>query len=121
MDSSTVITSEQSPLDQIRQAEVEIKRRIAAAQRAAEADVQKARLQAEDLKRQAGETGRCEGEMEYQDIIRRAKEDARTLIAQAHRRAEDQRRQGDLRMDIVVRSAVAILVGQEEESKQNDR
>jgi vacuolar-type H+-ATPase subunit H len=121
MDSSTATTSEQPPLDQIRQAEAEVKRRIAAAQWAAETDLQEAHLRAEDLKRQARETGRCEGQMEYQDIIRQAMQDARALVAQAHRQAEDLRRRGELRMDSVARSAVAIVVGQEEDSKQNER
>jgi vacuolar-type H+-ATPase subunit H len=120
MDSSTAITSEQPPLDQIRQAEAEVKRRIAAAQWTAEADLQEAHLRAEDLKRQALETGRCEGQLEYQDIIRQTKKDARALVAQARRRAEDLRRQGELRMNTVVRTTVAIVVGQEEDSRQNE-
>jgi vacuolar-type H+-ATPase subunit H len=113
--------SDQPPLDQIRQAEAEIKRRIAAAQWAAEADLYEAHLRAEDLKRLTLENGRCEGQTEYQDIIRQTEKDARALVAQAHRRAEDLRRQGELCMNSVVRSTIAIVVGQKEDSKQNER
>ena len=121
MDASTAFSSERSPLEQIRQAEVEVKRRIAAAQRTAEGDMQKAQLDAQELERQASEIGLREGQAAYQDIIRQTEEEARGLVADARHRAEELRRQGELRMEGAVRSAVAILVGQGEGSIRNER
>ena len=103
-----------SPLDEIRQAEAEVTRRVAAARQAAEATAQKAHAQAEGIRRHAREAGQREGEVQYREIVSQAKEDARALIAQAQRRAETLRRQGDLCMDDIVRNAVEIVVGQEQ-------
>ena len=106
---------ERSPLDQIRQAEAEGTRRVAAAHRAAEATAQKAQAQAEGIKRHACETGQREGQAQYREIISRAEEEARALVAQARRRAGILRRQGDLCMDDFVCRAVEIVIGQEQE------
>ena len=116
MDSSTATTVDRTPLDQIRRVESEITRWVAAAQRAAEAAVQEAQIQALDLKHQARETGRREGQAQYQEIISKAEDEARALVEQAHHRAKVLRRQGDLWMDDVVRRAVEIVVGLEEET-----
>lgn len=121
MDSSATSRIERSPLDQIRQAEAEIMRRIAAARRAAEATVQEAQAQVVNLKRQARETGRREGQAEYREIISRAEEEARALVEQARRRAEILRRQGDLCIDDLVCRAVEIVVGQEQEITAHER
>ena len=106
---------ERSPLDQIRQAEAEVTRRVAAARQTAEATAQKVQAQAEGIKHHACETGQREGQAQYRETISRAEEDARALVAQAQRRAEILRRQGNLCMDDVVRRAVEIVIGQEQE------
>ena len=116
MDSSATTMIERSPLDQIRHAEAEVTRRVAAARRAAEATSQKVQAQAEGIKYHACETGQLEGQAQYREIIFRAEEEARALVAQAHSQAEIMRRQGDLCMDDVVRRAVEIVVGLEEET-----
>ena len=101
------------PLDQIRKAEADVTRRIAAARQAAEAAAQDARVQALDLQRQARETGRREGLAQAQAIIARAEKKARALIMQADSQAKDLTREGNLRMNAAVHSAVAIVAGQE--------
>ncbi len=58
-----------SPLDQIRQTEAEITRKIAAAREAAEQVVVKARLDASVIKKQALEDGNREGQSQYREIL----------------------------------------------------
>lgn len=101
------------PLDQIRKAEADVTRRIAAARQAAEAAAQDAGVQALDLQRQARETGRREGLAQAQAIIARAERKARALTMQANSHAKDLAREGNLRMNSAVHSAVAIVAGQE--------
>lgn len=114
MDTSTGVT-QLSPLDQIQQAEAEVARRIAAAREGAEVTLQEARAQMVELQRQARETGRSEGQMQYQEIVSRAEDEARALIARAHRGAEILRRQGESCMDAAVREAVQFIIGRETE------
>jgi vacuolar-type H+-ATPase subunit H len=113
---SRVAGSELSPLDQIRQAEAEVNRRIAAARRVAEMTEVKARAQAADLKREAREAGRREGRAQYEQLVSRAEVEAEALLAQAHSQAEDLRRKGDMHMDSAVHRAVEVVVGLEGEA-----
>jgi flagellar biosynthesis/type III secretory pathway protein FliH len=115
MDWSATSKIERSPLDQIRRAEAEVTRQVAAALRASEATAQQAQAQAEDIKRHALRTGKNEGQAQHREIISRADEEARGLVAQAQRRAEIVRRQGDLRLDDLALRAVEIVIGQEQE------
>ena len=115
MNSSTAETIERTPLDQIRQAEAEVTRRVAAARQAAGAVVQEAQAQAADLKRQACETGQREGQAQYRESISQAEEEARVLVEQAHRRAGILRHQGDLCMDDFVRLALKPIIGRLEQ------
>jgi vacuolar-type H+-ATPase subunit H len=108
---------ELTPLEQIRRAEDEAARRIAAARRAAETTWQEAKVQATDLKRQADEAGRREGEAQRQEIIRGAQERARALVAEAQRRAEALRHQGELHMDMGIRHALSVVAGQGEQAE----
>jgi hypothetical protein len=106
--------SEFTSLAQIRQAEAEVARRIAAARQAAEVAVREAQAQAADLKRQASEAGQCEGEAQSQEIISKAWEKARALSEQARIQAEGLRKQGNLRMETGVRCSVLMVTGLEE-------
>jgi vacuolar-type H+-ATPase subunit H len=102
-----------SPLDQIRQAEAENIRKIAAARESAEQVVVKARLDADLLKKQALEEGNREGQARYREILLRREEEAKALVVQAHSTAEKLRRKGEASMDIAVRSAVELIIGLE--------
>jgi vacuolar-type H+-ATPase subunit H len=109
--SSRVATIELSPLDQIRQAEAEVARRIAAAHQAAEVAVNEAQAQAQDLAHKARKAGHREGQAQYQETISRAKDRAHELVAQAHDQAEDLHCKGELRMEAAARRALAIVIG----------
>lgn len=114
-----VTETELSPLDQIRLAEAENLRQVLAAREAAGQVVARAHAHAAQLKKQAQETGRREGQIRYKEIVSKAEEEARLIAAQAHGRADDLRRQGRQRMELAVRRAVEIVIGQpgEEEAK----
>jgi len=114
--SDSLTRSELSPLDQIRKAEVEATRRIAEARGIAEQTITRAHSQAELLRIQAREAGQRDGQANYQEIIDKAEEQAEELIALAHRRAEDLRRRGELRMGIGVSHAIKLILDLEEEA-----
>lgn len=99
-----------SPLEQIRQCEAEGTRRVAAAHEAAAATIEKARLDAASLVRDAREAGRQDGQARYAEILARAEEEAEMLVTQAKGRATELRQQGDSRMDAAVHQAVKIIL-----------
>jgi vacuolar-type H+-ATPase subunit H len=101
---------ELTPLDQIRQAEVDLARQVAAAREAAEQVIANANAQAAQLKNDAREQGKREGLARYQDIINNAEEEARAIIAQGQRSAEELRRKGSERMQIAVSHALSIVI-----------
>lgn len=103
-----------APMDQILHAEAEVARRIAAARQAAEEAVQEAHAQTADIKSQACEAGRQQGQAQVQAAIARAEEEAFVLLEQAHRQAERLRDRGEQRMDTAVHRVAAIVIGQEE-------
>jgi vacuolar-type H+-ATPase subunit H len=115
MDSPKGSALESSPLDQIRQAEAEVTRQLAAARKAAEAALEDARSQAAQLKRKARENGRLDGEAQCRETISQAQREACAIVAQAQNREEGLRQQGELRMEAAVRFAVAVVMGQEAE------
>lgn len=112
---------EYSPLDQIRQAEAEITRRIVAAREAAERAEAHARAEAENLKIEARKAGAKDGQAQCDEIISRAKEEAEMFIAQAHTQASRLRRAGQSHMHEVVNRAVSIILGLLEGSKHEHR
>ena len=116
MTPSRAATVERSPLDQIRQAEVDVARRVAAARQSADDAIREAQAQAAALKRQACEIGRQEGLAEYQAIVSNAEDKARRLIARARSQAESLRRRGDLFGETAACCATAVVLGQEMET-----
>jgi len=102
---------ELSPLDQIRQIESEMTRRIAAARENVEEILENARRQSADLKRQANEAGVQEGQAHYKDIIAEAEEEARSFIAEASARSVEITRRSQKRMSTAVVHSVNIVVG----------
>lgn len=114
----SVPQSELSPLDQIRKAELEATRRIAEARGTAEQAITRAHSQAELLRIQACEAGQREGQAHYQEIIAKAEQQAKDLISLAHKRAEDLRRTGELRMGVGVSYAIKLILDLEEEASE---
>ena len=100
-----------SPLDQIRQTEAEVMRRVATAQEEAEAIIAEASSQAENTIREAGTAGRREGRARYRDIVTLAQEEAQAVIAQAYKRAEILRLREQHRLPAGIRQIVSIVIG----------
>ncbi len=111
------VSSELSPLDQIRQAEAEMNRQIAAARESAAAIVANARRQAEQTRRQAHEDGKREGLNRYREIVAQAEEEARAITAQANIRAQELHRAGQNRKEQGVRYAIDLIIGMGEREK----
>jgi vacuolar-type H+-ATPase subunit H len=108
-------TIEITPLDQIRQAEVDLARQVAAAREAAERTIDHANAQAALLKSDAREQGKRDGMAKYQDVIHIAEEEARAIIARGQRNAVELRRKGSKRMKTAVRHALSIIINMDED------
>ena len=102
-----------SPLDQIRLCEAEVTRRVAAARQSAEESLAGARSEAANLKKQAKERGLQRGQAQYQEVILKAEENAKVIVAQARRRSEELSQRGRRRIDEAVNSVASIIVGLE--------
>lgn len=109
--SKQIQSTEAIQLDQIRQAEAEITRRIAAAHETAKLTEIEALAEAKKLKSEAKNTGTRDGQAQGIDIISRAKEEAELLIAQSRTRAEKLHQGGQIHIDDVVKHAVNIVLG----------
>jgi vacuolar-type H+-ATPase subunit H len=107
-----------SPLDQIRQTEAEVARKIAAARKAAEQIVEQARQQAAALKREAVESGRGEGQARCQTALSNAEEESRALVAEAQDQADMLHRRGAERMELAVHRALSFVINLPDEVKE---
>jgi len=105
------------PLDQIRLSEAEVTRRVAAARQSAEESLAGARSEAANLKKQAKEHGLLRGQAQYQEIISKAEENAKVIVAQARRRSEEVSQRGRRRIDEAVRRVMSIIVGLEADDR----
>lgn len=99
-----------SPLDQVRQTEAEVTRKIAAARKAAEQILEDARWQAAALKREAWESGTHEGQARYKTSLSKAEEESQALVADAHDQAKKLRRRGKERLQAGVSCAVDFVI-----------
>ena len=106
--------AELSPLDQIRQAEADVARRIALAREAAGQTVEQAKIQARDLLDDARQIGNREGEKRYREIISKAEEEAKLIVAQARKRAEHLHRRAGQRLEVGVSRAMNVVIGFDE-------
>ena len=109
----TTGSEELSPLDQIRQTETHITRQIAAARVSAGRSAEEARLQAEQIKRQAQEEGKRKGKAVYEEILLRAGEEAQSIVTQAKNRSTEMQRRAEQRMEAAVSLAAKIVIGSE--------
>jgi len=107
---------ERSPLDQIRQVEEEVARGIAASRNRANSATKEMSAQTDDIKREAREEGRREGEQHYQEIIAEAKMATERLLEQAHTQAEELRQTGKSHIDAAVRFVEDTVVGSHQEA-----
>jgi vacuolar-type H+-ATPase subunit H len=100
-----------SPLDQIRLAEAEITRKNVTAREASERTIAEARARATLLKKQAHETGTREGQIHFKEIVSKAEEEARAIVAHAHNQAAELGRKGQARMEVAIQEAICIVLG----------
>lgn len=107
-----------SPLDQIRQTEAEMTRKVAAAREHAEKILKDAHRQANAIKQEASQTGTQEGEAHYRAIISKTEEEARAIVAEAKAQARRLRQRGQERMQTGVRLAINFIVFQAENEKE---
>ena len=105
-----VLTSELSPLDQIRLVEAEITRNVAAARAESVQTVLNARARAAHLKKQAAEVGTRKGQAQYQKIVASASDEEHNMVAAAHHQAEELRRNGLSQMEAAIQQVVHIVV-----------
>jgi|GEM_PF-6359202 vacuolar-type H+-ATPase subunit H len=104
------------PLEQIRDAEMSVARHVAAAREAARTLIETAQRQADDLKREAEQSGRLEGQAQYADAVARAKEAAAQILAQAQRQVEQLRGQAERDRDSLVSTILEVVAGAREET-----
>lgn len=109
---------ERSPLDQIRLAEAEVAREIAAARNRAKEAAKEISAQADDINHKARTEGRREGEQHYQEIIAEANMAAEKLLEQAHTQAEELHQTGISQINAAVRFAVDTIVGSHQETTE---
>jgi vacuolar-type H+-ATPase subunit H len=103
------------PLEQIRDAEMAVARRVAAAREAARTLIETAQRQADDLKREAEQSGRLEGQAQYAHAIASAKDAAVQILAQAQRQADELRGQFEHDRDSLVSTVWEVVAGAGEE------
>jgi vacuolar-type H+-ATPase subunit H len=101
-----------SLLDVIRRKEAEVTRCLAAASRAAEADIAAARQRAQELITQAEVEGEREGQRQRQMALDQAEREAETIIASARAEAETLRCINQAQMEEAVRRALEIIIGE---------
>lgn len=103
-----------SPLDQIRQTEAEMTRKVVQAREAAGKIVLEACQQAVLTRQQARITGEQEGQARYKEILTKSEDEATALVAEARRQADGLRHSGKFRMETLVGRIVKFVTGMEE-------
>jgi vacuolar-type H+-ATPase subunit H len=109
-----------SPLDQIRQAEAEVTRKIVAAREGSERAIGEARAQAALIKKQAHESGTRDGQIRYKELISKAEDEARAMVQHAHNQAADLRWKGQTRMEAAIQETISIVLGSKGGGKSDE-
>jgi vacuolar-type H+-ATPase subunit H len=104
------MTDSVSPLQAINQKESELRRRIEEAYRQAEARIQAARQEAEQIIARADREGRVEAEALYQREIEEAQRQAKAIVAAADEDATALRCQAAERLDNAARRIVELVL-----------
>ena len=110
MTSSKMENTHSSPLLQIQRTEAERASMIAAAHEAAEERLNLARRQAAQLKREATDTGRREGEADYEEIVSEAHSEAERILVQARQQANGLRHNSEQHIDAMVDHAWGMII-----------
>jgi vacuolar-type H+-ATPase subunit H len=104
-------TSELSPLDQIRQSEAEVTRKIAAARETAVHNLEAARKEAARIVAQAREEGQQDGQVRYRAILQETEQEAKNLIDLAQEEVKELSKRGDKHMEKAVQQIVDMVIG----------
>ena len=99
-----------SPLQVIKQKESDLRLRVEEARRQAEANIQAAREEADQIIAQADQEGRAAAEARYQRGIEEARQEAEAIAAAAHEEAAALRRWAMVRLDDAVRQIVELVL-----------
>jgi vacuolar-type H+-ATPase subunit H len=105
---------ELSPLDQIRQSESEITRKIAAARESAVHSLDAARQEAARIVAQAREDGYREGQARYQEILEAAEAEAIHYVDLAQEDVRQLSQRGSQRMQLAIQQVVSLVIGSAE-------
>lgn len=110
---------ELSALDQIRQAEAEITRQVAAAREAAVQSLDTARKKASQISVQAREEGRQEAQKHCQEIIQAAEKEAKQIVNLAQIQVDNRARKSNERIELAVQIIVDLVTGTEKMNETN--
>jgi vacuolar-type H+-ATPase subunit H len=99
-----------SPLDQIRQTEADVLRKIVATRIAAEEILENGRQQSAAIKREAQEAGTRQGQVCYKELIAKTEEEAKAIVIEAQGQADRFRRRGLVRMHSAVDFVILLVV-----------
>ena len=103
--------SELTPLDQILQIETDVIGQIAAARVSAGRSIASARTEAAQLKNQYRESGLRAGQARYRQIVQKAEEEAKAIVAEANKQAEAMHKRAQQRMEEAVQKALTLIIG----------
>jgi vacuolar-type H+-ATPase subunit H len=104
-------TIELSPLDQIRQSEAEVTRKIAAARETAVHTLEAARKEAAQIVAQARDEGLQDGQVLYHEILLETENEAKKLIELAQEEVRELSKRGDKHMEKAIQQIVDIVIG----------
>lgn len=102
-----------SPLDAIKQAEIEVVRRVAEARAAAEQSLIDTKSQVENLLNQLRTEGEQAGQALHDDLLAKTEAEANRLLADAEERAVALRAQGETLREEAVTLAVNMVLGRD--------
>ncbi|HAY84388.1 MAG TPA: hypothetical protein DCY42_05535 [Chloroflexi bacterium] len=103
--------TELSPLDQIRQCEAEMARKIAATQEQTKQKITKARKEAREIVERARQRGLVQGQEKGIEVLSLAEQEAQSVLQEAQNQAEDLRLRGTHLMEEAVCFAVKFVLG----------
>lgn len=104
----------QSPLEAIKQAEIEAARRIADAHTQAEQMIADANTQAEWLVEQAERKGQEDGQALVEDILNRTRKDTQARTAMAEERATTLYKHTASISEKLIQTTISVVLGDEE-------
>jgi vacuolar-type H+-ATPase subunit H len=105
-----------SPLQAIHQKELVLRQQVEQAHCRAEAQLEAARAEAQDIIAQAHQQGKVEADTIFQQGIQEARQQAEAIIVAAYDKAAMLRTQAEPRLDEVAESIVTFVLASEKES-----